>query len=411
MALVLSDDTDSGPWRKAVGLGWVSVWLVFLGSPLEQVWRTNGGVGRTVGISLVVAFALLYIALFATARMSWRTKVREGEPRPRRLFVMLAVLALLMGASAPFAGGASLTMVVYVGAASMFTFRPNVGVATVVLLAICCEIASRVVPGWQDEQWSASFATLFAGAAVFATRVAARRSMDLSAAREEMAVMAIEEERNRMTRDLHDILGHSLTVITVKAQLASRLIGSDEARATAEVADIERLAREALTDVRATIAGKREVSLAPELVNARAALDSANIDADIPNALDDVAQANRELFGWAVREGVTNVLRHSRASRCAIRLTSTSVEIHDDGVGAGSIDLDGNGLRGLRERVACSGASILTGTSPDLGGFLLHVSTRTAAAERHDEPVTPAPEVAGHAASDQLRPEHLRKAT
>ena len=94
--------------------------------------------------------------------------------------------------------------------------------------------------------------------------------------------MAVEEERSRMTRDLHDILGHSLTVITVKAELASRLIGTDQARAATEIADIERLAREALTDVRATIAGNREVSLAPELVNARAALASANIDADAP---------------------------------------------------------------------------------------------------------------------------------
>jgi two-component system sensor histidine kinase DesK len=195
------------------------------------------------------------------------------------------------------------------------------------------------------------------------------------AAREEMAQMAVEEERSRMTRDLHDILGHSLTVITVKAQLASRLIGQDEARATAEIADIERLAREALTDVRSTIAGRREVSLAPELVNARAALASANIEAEIPNALDEVTCANRELFGWTIREGVTNVLRHSKATRCTIRLSSTSVEIHDDGVGATPVDTDGNGLRGLRERVLAAGASIQTGVSPELGGFLLLVST------------------------------------
>lgn len=94
MALVVSGDTDPIPWRSAVGLGWVSVWLVFLGSPLEQVWRTQDGVGRAVGVTLVVAFALLFIGLFATARMSWRSRVREGEPRPRRLFVMLTMLAL-----------------------------------------------------------------------------------------------------------------------------------------------------------------------------------------------------------------------------------------------------------------------------------------------------------------------------
>jgi two-component system sensor histidine kinase DesK len=178
-----------------------------------------------------------------------------------------------------------------------------------------------------------------------------------------------------MTRDLHDILGHSLTVITVKAELAGRLLAADETRAAAEIADIERLAREALTDVRATIAGHREVSLAPELANARGALISANIDAEVPNAVDDVPAANRELFGWAVREGVTNVLRHSKASRCIIQLTSTSVAIHDDGVGADPSDTEGNGLRGLRERVGGASGSILTGTSPQLGGFFLQVST------------------------------------
>ena len=150
--------------------------------------------------------------------------------------------------------------------------------------------------------------------------------------------MAVEEERSRMTRDLHDILGHSLTVITVKAQLAGRLIGTDEARATAEIADIERLAREALTDVRATIAGRREVSLAPELVNARAALavgEHRGRDAERPRR---GACANRELFGWTVREGVTNVLRHSGRPGARSGSRATSVEIHDDGVGATPVD-------------------------------------------------------------------------
>jgi two-component system sensor histidine kinase DesK len=265
-------------------------------------------------------------------------------------------------------------MLVYFGAAAMFTFEPWLGVVVVTMLAAVAEVSSRTVSGWQTQQWSASFAILFAGVAVYATRLASRRNLDLMAAREEMAHMAVEEERSRMTRDLHDILGHSLTVITVKAELASRLVEADRARATAEIADIERLAREALSDVRATIAGRRHVSLAPELVNARAALASANIEAEVPNALDDVPAANRELFGWTVREGVTNVLRHSHATRCTIRLSGSTVEVHDDGVGACPVAAGGSGLSGLRERVLGAGATIRTGVSPDLGGFLLQVS-------------------------------------
>ncbi len=374
MALANAEPTTLSPWRRSVGLSWVAVWLVFLGSPLASIWHHNGTIGRFVGTVAVVMFAACYLWLFITVRRRWR-RDRE-KPRSFQVWLLLGGMVAMYALAVPFAQGSSDTMLVYLGAAAMFTFRPGVGVTIVLALAATAELSARAVTGWANEQWSGSFAILFAGAAVYATRIAARRSDDLLAARQEMAEMAIEEERSRMTRDLHDILGHSLTVITVKAELASRLVGADEARATAEIADIERLAREALTDVRATIAGRREVTLAPELINARAALASANIEPDVPGAVDDVPAANRELFGWTVREGVTNVLRHSKATRCEVRLSSTSVEIHDDGIGANPVDTDGNGLRGLRERVAREGASILTGTSPVLGGFMLQVTAR-----------------------------------
>jgi two-component system sensor histidine kinase DesK len=376
MAYAFIDPSERPSWRRAAGLSWVAIWLVFLGSPIQHVLHHNTGFARVTGVSAVCGFGVTYLALFVTARMAWRSENPECGPSRRRIFGLLGVLGLLVVIALPFAGENTLTMLVYVGAATMFTFERTVGVALVVAIAVVAEVSSRLVAGWQSQQWSASLSILFAGAAVYATRLASRRNLDLIAAREEMAEMAVEEERSRMTRDLHDILGHSLTVITVKAQLASRLVGHDEARATAEIADIERLAREALTDVRATIAGRREVSLAPELVNARGALASANIEAEVPGALDDVPADNRELFGWTVREGVTNVLRHSKATRCEIRLSATSVEIHDDGVGANPVDSDGNGLRGLRDRVRAAGASIQTGVSPHLGGFLLHVSTQ-----------------------------------
>ena len=139
-----------------------------------------------------------------------------------------------------------------------------------------------------------------------------------------MAELAVQEERNRFARDLHDILGHSLTVITVKAELAGRLIAANPERAAAEVADVESLARAALADVRAAVAGYRELSLAGELVSARAALQAAEIKADLPTTIDEVPEENRELFAWVVREGVTNVVRHSGAKRCTIRLSASA---------------------------------------------------------------------------------------
>lgn len=156
---------------------------------------------------------------------------------------------------------------------------------------------------------------------------------ELRAAQHELAELAVAEERNRVARDLHDILGHSLTVIAVKAELARRLVRLDADRAEREAADVEELARGALADVRATVSGYRGVTLAGELAEARAALDAAGIEARLPSAVDSVAARYRELFGWALREGVTNVVRHARASVCEVALGPDWLQIDDDGVG------------------------------------------------------------------------------
>jgi two-component system sensor histidine kinase DesK len=188
-----------------------------------------------------------------------------------------------------------------------------------------------------------------------------------------MAELAVQEERNRFARDLHDILGHSLTVITVKAELAGKLIEANPGRAAAEVADVESLARAALADVRAAVAGYRELSLAGELVSARTALQAAEIKADLPTTMDEVPEAGRELFAWVVREGVTNVVRHSGAKRCTIKIDSHQIEVLDDGKGpTPGGGASGHGLVGLRERADQAGASLQVGQAPG-GGFRLAV--------------------------------------
>ena len=169
---------------------------------------------------------------------------------------------------------------------------------------------------------------------------------------EENARLAVDNERNRFARDLHDILGHSLTVITVKAELAQRLLDVDPARAKAEVADLERLSRDALSDVRRAVEGYRELTLPGELARARTALAAAEIDADLPNSTEEVPSDRRELFAWTVREGVTNVIRHSGAQRCTVRLTHDAAEVLDDGRGPTEDPAGGSGLLGLRERAA-----------------------------------------------------------
>ena len=177
---------------------------------------------------------------------------------------------------------------------------------------------------------------------------------------EQNARLAVDDERTRIARDLHDLLGQSLTVITVKAELAQKLLTVDVERARAEIADLERIGREALVDVRDAVSGYREISLAGELERARVALTAAEIDADLPSSTDEVPTELRELFAWTVREGITNVLRHARASRCEVTFTPTSAEVRDDGQADRSSDDHGYGLAGLRERAAELAATVET---------------------------------------------------
>jgi two-component system sensor histidine kinase DesK len=187
-----------------------------------------------------------------------------------------------------------------------------------------------------------------------------RANHELAAAREQVAVLAAEQERLRIARDLHDLLGHSLTTVTVKAALATRLFDQDPVRARAEIGEVERLARESLADVRAAVAGFRDVRLGTELATAREVLAAAGIEADLPHVVDDVPTELGGLFGWVVREGVTNVVRHSRASRVTITLHTRAIEVVDNGRGCAGGD-PGHGLAGLAERAAALGGHLVAG--------------------------------------------------
>ena len=211
-----------------------------------------------------------------------------------------------------------------------------------------------------------------------------RTNIALMEAREELASLAVQEERDRIARDLHDILGHSLSVIALKSELARRLIPTEPQRATAEIGDVERVAREALASVRETVKGYRRPSLALELAGARTALAAAGIDGRVEPAPDDLPQEVDAVLAWAVREGVTNVVRHSRAEHVEIRVergdASAGVEVVDDGPAeAGSASpgrsvrlTGGSGLTGLRERAAAVGGLVEAAPLPGRG-FRLHV--------------------------------------
>ncbi|MGW4527707.1 sensor histidine kinase [Amycolatopsis sp. NPDC004378] len=175
----------------------------------------------------------------------------------------------------------------------------------------------------------------------------------LKAARAQIRRMAVDQERERVARELHDILGHNLSTMAVKLGLARRILESaaDTAPALAEVHDLEILCHQSLSDVRATVSGYRQVSLATELSGARLALRAAGIRADLPSSVEDVDPGLHSVFGYVVREAVTNVLRHSNARQCRIRLGSGWIEVTDDGT-VTTEPTAGHGLTGLTERLA-----------------------------------------------------------
>lgn len=195
------------------------------------------------------------------------------------------------------------------------------------------------------------------------TREALRRE------EERTAVLAVAAERERIGRDLHDILGHSLTAIAVKADLAWRLVGRDDRDdegARREIEGIAVVARQALADVRSTAHGMREVRLATEVAAARSVLGAAGIECRAPSSVPTLDDKAAEVLGYAVREGVTNVVRHSGATRCDIEVEETGmgVTVRDNGQGipAGRRHV---GLDGLALRMEQAGGSLQVESGPD----------------------------------------------
>jgi len=369
--------------RRGQRFGWVfaAVWLVYLSENLRALLAHPAGWRRDVGLAALVGFAALYLLL-----VGWMSQVRHGRrPSPRRWAAVVRfwlVLLALLGLAAlqvPGAGFHALTCLVYVAAAAMIGLPLRQAVPFAAALVILAEVLAWRVPGWDDQGYG--LAVLLGSAASGGIRLAAERQQRLQVAQRELAEMAqremadkaVADERARIAADLHDILGHSLTVVTVKAELAQRLLDVDLEKARAELRDLEVLARDALSDVRATALGVRGISLPGEIAAAREALAAADVRAELPGATDAVPTRNRELFAWTIREAVTNVVRHSRAGRCEVRLAPGSVEIVDDGPGDGPPAADGQGLVGLRRRADAAGATLLVGRREGRAGFRVRV--------------------------------------
>ncbi|WP_406082865.1 sensor histidine kinase [Streptomyces zaomyceticus] len=257
-------------------------------------------------------------------------------------------------------------------------------------------VAVGAVTFWRDG-WNSvgvvygTFISVMVTAAILALDETVRQ---LRATREELARAAVEKERLRFSRDLHDLLGHTLSVIVVKSEVVRRLAPRDLDAALAQVADIEAVGRQALTEIREAVTGYREGSLATELDRARDALSSAGIEPVVRRSGPLLEPRTEALLGWVVRESTTNAVRHSGASRCVFALDGTAdrvrLTVTDDGRGplVAPAATPGSGLRGLRERLAAAGGTLDSG--PALrGGFRVTAELPVEApGPREGEPTT-----------------------
>jgi two-component system, NarL family, sensor histidine kinase DesK len=204
-----------------------------------------------------------------------------------------------------------------------------------------------------------------------------RRNAELREARAELAELAVAEERLRFARDLHDLLGHDLSLIALKAELAGKLLPERVDEAATEVRQIKALTRNALGEVREAVDGYRRPTLSGELAGARAALEAAGIELSVEHPSVELDSDSESVLAWTVREGATNVLRHSGARHAAIAVrpgpAGTEVEISDDGRGETAAADAGHGLEGLRERALSIGGELEVGAAAE-GGFRLRVS-------------------------------------
>jgi len=367
-------------WIK-LGRPFMVAWLAFFIYPLGAFLTDRfSAETRAGGLLLLLALGLIW-AWF------W-TRICAGPDRrftvPAIVATTLILTVFTLRTPAQY-GSLFLYPVIMAGAA----FRWRGGLAAVVVLSLL----SAVIDVTRGESVTTSTGQLLndllVGIAAVGGRLLVEANQQLSQAREQIARLAVGEERVRFARDLHDLLGHSLSVIALKSELAGRLLKSSPGLAAHEVEDIEKVARDALREVREAVAGYRQPTLAAELAGAHEALTAAGIDDHVEQDHAPLPPAVEAVLAWTVREGVTNVMRHSQARRCAIRITNqdgrATVEVVDDG--RGGIPEAGSGIRGLRERVLERGGTLTAGPLPH-EGFRLRVTLPIAAAAAPADRVT-----------------------
>ena len=351
--------------------------MAVLGPILPMIWMVIlivDVVSGTSGSSF--AFRIIGAGIFAVVYLAASLPLRPFAGKRRVDQVMIVVL---------FADFAALTIAepgvcwYFVFVAAVVGLRiepsrspPRLGVMTLAAAGLAMGVGVSA-----GEALTMALVALSIGLMLSGLANAVISNVRLRRAQEELARLAVADERLRISRDMHDLLGHSLSVIALKSELASRLVIADPARAVAELDEVQGVARASLAEVRELVSGYRMLALSEAVAGARTALEAAGISCQLRLDGVELAPAAEAVLAWTVREGATNVVRHSGARTCAIQVRSVGdeaeVEVLDDGRGDAQNASAGNGLAGLGERVARLRGRVEAGPARG-GGYRLRVT-------------------------------------
>jgi two-component system, NarL family, sensor histidine kinase DesK len=349
------------------GRWFMSLWIVFTFPSAIAILQSGRGPDQMVMAGAILAWGVVWIWFWTRAAGRSVAAVRIG------LAANVVILALFALFTPQPIGVGGVMVFAFIIAGACFPLRQAIPIiAGSTVLQVVLDILRLDSPSIAA---SGVVNSVLVGVVGMGARLFYQSYQQLVAAREQLAHLAVTEERLRFARDLHDLLGQSLSVLVLKSELVGRQLPDDADEAVRhEVRDIAQVARKSLNDLREAVAGYRRPTLQAEISSARSALRAAGIGLVVADSLGTIAPEQDGVLAWCLREAVTNVVKHSGARRCEVRIFHDDglarLEVSDDGHGAESLN-GGSGLAGMRERVALVGGSMNVESS---GGLQVRVS-------------------------------------
>ncbi|MGO3136653.1 MAG: sensor histidine kinase [Agrococcus casei] len=357
---VESPEPDArGPWER---FGWLMavIWMIFLIYPIIALVASTAPLAwRVVAWAALAAFALAYITGFVLG-------MRSGWGRVARpVAVIFPLLILFAAATSPAIGWSALGFLPFVMSYASYGMRGWWHWATSIASVV---IVTAVLIGFGGHP---AVLPIF----VIVVILSVVNSVNVwlisrSIRSEQLRVdLATSHERETISRDVHDLIGHSLTVVKLKAELAAKLVDRDPERAKRELAEIAELTGEAITGVRSTVTGLRASGLAEQLGASRAAIELAGLEFEVDGGVEAMSPAQSLTASWILREATTNILRHAAASKARVAFTPGTMLVDDNGVGIGDRppSPSSNGMRSMVERASAAGATLTVGEAPHGG--------------------------------------------